>query len=260
MKKNARPLYSLFFLIGIALLFASCVNERKLVYFNSIRKDSVVFVQAQALQTVIAKNDILQININTPDEATNHLLNDQLLTSTGVTGGINGYLVDEDGIVKIPQLGAVKAAGLTKNQLSSLVANDLLKKQLAKDPIVTVRIVNYRITVMGEVNRPGVIPVPNERITLPEALGQAGDLNPYANRDSLLLIRENNGKRIFKRFSMRTDQIFDKDIYNLQNQDIIYVASSKVRAESNDRSVQYISLGMSGVSLLVVLYLQLFKR
>ena len=243
----------------LCLLFSSCGNEKKLVYFNNLRKDSVIMVQAHALQTIIAKNDILQITISTLDETANRDLNLAASANPNVSGAINGYLVDETGVIKLPQLGAIKAEGLTKNQLAQVITDALLGKQLAKDPVVTVRILNYKITVLGEVQRPGVITVPNERITLPEALGQAGDLTPYASRDSIKLIREVGGKRIVKIFSLNNDQIFNGDIYNLQNQDIIYVKPTKLRAESTDRSLQYASIGMSAISVLLVIYIQLIK-
>ncbi|PTQ99365.1 polysaccharide export outer membrane protein [Mucilaginibacter yixingensis] len=259
MKITLNRLHILSIFAVLCLLFSSCSNEKNLVYFTNLRKDSVILVQAHALQTIIAKNDILQVNISTLDETTNRDLNLGASANSNVAGAINGYLVDETGVIKLPQLGAIKAEGLTKNQLAQVITDALLSKQLAKDPIVTVRILNYKITVLGEVQHPGVVAVPNERITLPEALGEAGDLTPYASRDSIRLIREANGKRIVKIFSLNKDQAFDSDIYNLQNQDIIYVKPSKLRAESTDRSLQYASIGMSAVSLLLVLYIQLVK-
>lgn len=260
MKIRNKQSCTLFFLFFLALLLGSCANEKNLIYFKNLKRDSVLVAQAQTLQTVIAKNDVLQITISTLDETTNRDLNPAAInTITGAPGAIGGYLVDENGVVKLPELGVIKAEGLTKAQLAQVITDGLLTKQLAKDPIVTVRIVNYRITILGEVNRPGVISVVNERITLPEALGQAGDLNAYGSRDSIKLIREVGGKRIVKIFSLNNDQIFDKDLYYLQNQDIIYVKPTRLRAESTDHSLQYISVGMSAVSLIVVLYLQLIK-
>jgi polysaccharide biosynthesis/export protein len=195
------------------------------------------------------------------DENTTRALNAAVANNSGgvVPGTISGYLVDDSGLIKLPLLGAIKAEGYTKKQLEQLITNLLLEKQLAKDPVVVVRIASYKISVIGEVSRPGLISVPNERITLPEALAQAGDLTPYGRRDSVLLIREENGKRIFKRFSLNKGEMFNPDIYNLRNQDILYVSPSKDRAESTDRSLQYVSVGLSIVSLAIVVYLQVLK-
>jgi len=179
--------------------------------------------------------------------------------SNNSSAASNGYLVDETGIIKVPLIGAIKAEGLTKRELAKLITDLLLSKQIAKDPVVVVRILNYKITVLGEVNHPGVIQVPNERITLPEALGEAGDLTIYGRRNNVLLIREEGDKRIYKRFSLNESQLFDKDIYNLQNQDIIYVEPDNARAAATDRSTTLIPLAISVISLGLVLYLEFIK-
>jgi len=259
------------YVVGLVMLCAgffalsslnSCVSTKSIAYFSNIKKDSIAKIELQNIETIITKNDVLQINISTLDPNTNAILNATgavnagASTTSGVTGG---YLVDETGIVKIPEIGSVQAAGLTKRQLATKITNELLEKKLAKDPIVTVRIINYKITVLGEVNRPGVIPVPNEKITLPEALGQAGDLTIYGKRNNVLLIREVAGIRTLKRINLNSDQIFDKDIYNLQNQDIIYVEPNRARASTSDAATQLLPIGISVVSLILIIYTQ-FKH
>ncbi len=246
-------------ILGFILISSlnSCVSTKDLTYFNNVTKDTTEKIQLQALETIISKNDILQINFSTLDPATTTILN--AANSIGSSGATNGYLVDEAGIIKLPLIGALKAEGFTKRQLASTITEELLSKKLALDPIVTVRIVNYKVTILGEVNHPGVIPVPNERITLPEAIGEAGDLTIYGKRNNVLLIREVDGKRIYKRFSLNNDQLFNKDIYNLQNQDIIYVEPNKARASASDITTQLLPVGISIVSLLLIIYSQ-FKH
>jgi len=255
-----KALFCLFTLITGSFLISSlnsCVSTKTLTYFNNITKDTTENIQLQALETKISKNDVLQITISTLDPATTAILNAANTASTA--GTLGGLLVDETGIIKLPLIGAVKAEGLTKRQLATTITNELLDKQLAKDPIVSVRIINFKVTVLGEVARPGVIPVPNEKITLPEALGAAGDLTIYGKRNNVLLVRTVDGKRIEKRFSLNNDQLFDKDIYNLQNQDIVYVEPNKARALSSDITTQLLPIAVSVVSLLLVLYVQ-FKH
>ena len=237
----------------------SCVSSKKLAYFTNLQKDSTATIDEQRLQTKINVSDILQINISTPDPITTAILNSSTAINTG-QGGVSGYLVDETGSIKLPLIGSVKAEGLTKIQLANAITETLLSKQIAKTPIVNVRIVNFKITILGEVSRPGVIPVPNERMTLPEALASAGDLTSYGKRDNVLLIREVDGKRITKRFSLNQSQLFDKDIYNLQNQDIIYVEPNSARAAASDRTTQLIPYFFSAASLLIVIYLQFIKN
>ncbi|WP_348085228.1 polysaccharide biosynthesis/export family protein [Mucilaginibacter sp.] len=235
------------------------MSSKKLAYFSNLQRDSMATIDEQRLQTKINVSDILQINISTPDPITTAILNSSTAVNTG-QGGVSGYLVDETGSIKLPLIGSVKAEGLTKIQLANTITETLLSKQIAKAPIVNVRIVNYKVTILGEVARPGVIPVPNERITLPEALASAGDLTAYGKRDNVLLIREVDGKRITKRFSLNQSQLFDKDIYNLQNQDIIYVEPNSARAAGADRTTQLIPYFFSAVSLLIVIYLQFIKN
>jgi len=252
--------YSPILLLGLfsVLVLNSCANSKKLAYFNNIQRDSVSTIQVQAIETKISKNDVVQVTISTLDEVTTRLLNPTNLSNNS-SAASNGYLVDETGIIKVPLIGAIKAEGLTKRELAKLITDLLLSKQIAKDPVVVVRILNYKITVLGEVNHPGVIQVPNERITLPEALGEAGDLTIYGRRNNVLLIREEGDKRIYKRFSLNESQLFDKDIYNLQNQDIIYVEPDNARAAATDRSTTLIPLAISVISLGLVLYLEFIK-
>lgn len=260
MKKNYKNnllIIGTFFLI---CLLASCVNVKKLTYFNTINHDSISNIEPLNLEEKIRKNDIIQVNVFTSDDVVTHLLNPSTTIAASSVGVPTlNYLVDEGGEIKFPILGVIKVEGLTKRELSAFITNEILEKKIAKDPVVTVRLANYQITVLGEVARPGVLPIVNERITLPEAIGAAGDLTIYGRRDNILLIREINGKRLYKRFNLNNQQIFEKDIYILQNHDIIYVEPNQAKASSSDNSPQYISIGVSLLSLLVVIYSQLIR-
>lgn len=260
MKKTVYKLLTILLAFVSLLALNSCVSSKRLTYFSNIRKDSTANVPISKIETIISRNDILSINISTPDEKTNILLNSRnAVNEAAGTGGVSGYLVDENGLLKIPLIGVINAAGLTKSQLANTIAELLLSKKLAKDPIVNIRVVNFKITILGEVARPGVFQIPNEKVTLPEALGLAGDLTAFGKRENVLLIREVDGKRIYKRFSLNNDQLFEKEIYNLQNQDIIYVEPNNARATSADRSTQLIPIFFGLVSLLIVLYSQFIR-
>jgi len=214
--------------------------------------DTTFKTQREVFETKINKNDILQINISTPDANTTNLLN--------VLGSASGCLVDESGMIVVPLIGPLKAEGLTKHQLADLITKTILSNKLAVTPFVTVRIINYKITILGEVGHPGVIAVPNEKITLPEALADAGDLTLYGRRDNILLIREVGDKTVAKRFSLSKEQIFNKDIYNLQNQDIIYVEPNNTRAATTDRITQLLPTVLSVASFVLVIYLELIRK
>lgn len=249
----------------------SCVNSKKLAYFNNISRDTTVQMQAVPPVFKISKNDLLQITVESLDIQTMAVLNQTNgapTASSGVTaqmpttplpgsspaaGNVAGNLVNEQGNITLPLLGIVKAAGLTKEELATEIKKELIDKKIVLDAIVTIRILNFKITILGEVNHPGVIPVPNEKITLPEALGLAGDLTPYGRRDNVLLARLVGNKLVYKRFSLNDDRLFDKDLYFLENNDLIYIEGNKAKAGQSDRSTQTIPVILSALSLLAIL-------
>lgn len=253
MKKTKYLLFILLFGFSALTLLNSCVSERKLVYFDNIKKDTVIDIQSLNVESKISKNDILQITILSPDASINQLF--------VASNGQSGYLVDESGSIKLALLGDVKVEGLTKPQLSTLLTKQLVEKKFAIDPIVTVRISNYKITVLGEVARPGVVAVPSERITLTEAIANAGDLTQFAKRDSIMLIRDVGNKRTITFVSLKnTNSVFNKDVFNLQNQDIVYVRPAKTKALSTDRSSQTVSYLATAFSVLLIIYTQFIRR
>jgi len=266
-----KPIIYLHFLFTGFILISSmnsCVNSKNLSYFNNIQRDTIVQMQAVPKLFIINKNDLLQVSIISMDVQTMAVLNatnGSPATSAGTSSSspnvpVNGNLVDEKGYITLPLIGYVKAGGLSKEQLAREITKELIDKKIALAPIVSVRILNYKITVLGEVMRPGVIPVPNEKITLPEAIGLAGDLTPYGRRDNLLLIRQVDDKIVYKRFSMNHDQVFSKDLYYLQNDDILYVEPNKAKAGLSDRSTQTIPLVLSALSLVVVALAFAFRK
>lgn len=257
MKKLSRYPCLLFIGFLITSSLNSCVNSKKLAYFNNIPNDTSIQIKAIPKLFKINKNDLLQISIVTLDVQTMAVLNaaNGAASASAVSSGgaMSGYLVDENGNVTLPLVGKIKAEELSKEQLATAITRELIEKKIALDPIVTVRILNYKITVLGEVAHPGVIPVPNEKITLPEALGLAGDLTLYGRRDNVLLIRSAGDRLIYKRFSLNNDQMFDKDFYYLQNEDIVYVTPNNAKAGLSDRSTQVLPIALSAVSVLVLI-------
>jgi polysaccharide biosynthesis/export protein len=251
----------------VMLTMNSCVNSKKLAYFNNIPRDTTVQMQAIPKLFKINKNDLLQITIQSLDVQAMASFNQTspsaasggTLPSAGSASGASaggaatGYLVDEKGNITLPLLGIVKAKEFTKEELAEEIKKEFIDKKIILDPIVTIRVLNYKITILGEVNHPGVIPVPNEKITLPEALGLAGDLTVYGRRDNALLVRMVGDKLVYKRFSLNNDQIFDKDVYYLQNNDLIYIEGNKAKAGLSERSTQTIPIFLSALSLLAVI-------
>jgi polysaccharide export outer membrane protein len=237
-------------------LFSSCIDMRKTAYFNDLQDGEIK--SAPATIPVIRKNDILNISVSSlnPDASAvfnaPNLLPTASSTILGATSQLVGYLVNEKGDILFPVVGTVHAEGLSTKQLSDNIAKSLTDKKLLIDPIVSIRITNYKITVLGEVGHPGVISVPSEQITILEALGFAGDLTIYARRDNVLLIREKGGNKIVQHIDLNSKDILSSTFYNLEPNDVIYVQPNKDKVRSVDNSRQLVPVAFAALSFLVI--------
>jgi polysaccharide export outer membrane protein len=171
------------------------------------------------------------------------------------------YTVNRDGDINFPVLGKLHVEGLTRNQLEQFVKEKIIAEGYIKEPVVTVQFMNFRVTVNGEVARPGTYEIKNDHITLFEALSMAGDLTIYGKRDNIKVIREKNGERTVFEVDLRTANIFDSPVYYLQQNDIIYVTPSKYRSNqaNNAGQVQQISFWVSLASFLMSVAVLVFK-
>jgi polysaccharide export outer membrane protein len=149
--------------------------------------------------------------------------------------------------------------GLTKSQLKEIIIKNLLDKKLLVDPIVDIRFVNFRVTVLGEVGRPAVVNVPNEKISILEAIGMAGDLTIYANRENVLLIRETNGNKEIKRLNLNSNEIFTSPYYYLKSNDVVYAEPNKTKVRSTSQSWQILPIVLGSLSFLVIVADRLIK-
>jgi polysaccharide export outer membrane protein len=250
------------FKILILLAFVSnfliaCTSTREAVYFYN-QPEGVYDNLVPATLQVINSNDILSITVSSLNPEATLIFNNPT-SNTGSTGSgsftqSTGYLIDQEGFIQFPVLGKIKVAGLTKMELTEFLRKTLVDKQLLLDPVVAVRYLNFRITVLGEVTRPMVVAVPNEKISLLEAIGMAGDLTIYARRDNILLIREEKGKRMMKRLNLNSGDIFNSQYYYLKSNDIVYVEpnKSKIFSASNTRVILPIVFSALSVVAIVI--------
>ncbi len=238
----------------VILLLTSCVNMQKAVYFNG-QGDATLPSTVVIPQTVISTNDLLSITVTSLDAKASALFNTSNMTSDAGGGPVqvSGYLVDADGNIQFPMLGTIKATGLTEGQLRSVIIKGITDKKLLLDPIVTVRHLNFRVTVLGEVANPTVLNVPSEKITLLEALGLAGDVTVYGKRDNVLVIREEGGQKIIKRLNLNTSEIFTSSYYYLRSNDIVYVEPNKAKVASTARAYQLLPIILSGLSFAAII-------
>lgn len=249
------------FLFAFSFLFQSCVTKRNLVYFSNL-SDSTVYSQAIANQVepTIQPNDVLNIRVATLSPDANILFNSGSLPmdnqSTGIAqaapSAMEGYLVDANGYVNFPIIGKVQIAGLTREQAQDAIAQEVSKT--AKDPIVNVQIMNFKISVVGEVAHPGVFTIPNNRVNVLEALGMAGDMTPYAVREKVLVVHEKNGQRSMEWLDMTDKNVFNNPNFYLQQNDVVYVQPyNKIKERNSDPTrFQVWSIITSSISVLAL--------
>lgn len=254
-----------FFFMGILLLavfVTSCVNTRKAIYFNEIN-DGVITANTPVPEPKIQKNDILSIIISDIDQTSasyyNTMNNTLAVTNQNGSLAVAGYLVAPDGTIQFPVLGSLKAEGLTKDQLKDNIRKELITRKLLLDPIISIRFLSFHVTVLGEVNHPSDINIPNEKISLLEAIGLAGDLTIYAKRDNILVIREENGNKVIKRLDLNSNELLSSPYYYLQSNDIVYVEPNKSRVASTGRGQQWIPAVLSGLSLIAIVVDRIVK-
>ena len=254
MKSKGFKNRDLLFVCSLALCVSGCVSTRKAVYFDGLT-DTKIPSNSPVPESIIQKNDLLSISVSSLNEtasATFNAPNFSTITPNGYST-VQGYLVGQDGTIQFPILGATKAAGLTKEQLRINITKKLVDQELLKDPIVTVRFLNFRVTVLGEVKNPAVLSVPSEKISLLEALGLAGDLTIYAKRDNILVIREDeSGNKEVKRINLNSTELLSSPYYYLRSNDIVYVEPNKSKVASAGRGQQWVPAVLSGLSLIAI--------
>jgi polysaccharide export outer membrane protein len=233
----------------IILLCTSCGSTRKAVYFDNIQ-DATIPITIENLEPVLQKNDLLSISVGSLNRTASEAFNAP--NSSGTLTQASGYLIDQDGNIKFPVLGTIKAAGITKKALGDYITKSLIESKQLLDPVVTVRYLNFKVTVLGEVARPMVVSVPNEKITLLEALGTAGDLTLFARRNNVLILRDEANSRIVKRIDLNSRELLTSPYFNLKSNDVIYVEPNKAKVASTTRTTQLLPIILSGLSVLFV--------
>ena len=261
----ARPLPFLCFLSLFVFAFTSCVSTQKATYFNDAGDTTFVIRSDDAADAPILKNDILSVTISSANAEASALFNTSnnyntsSTSSAGTQTNVSGSLVNSDGFIQLPILGNIKAAGISRKQLKADITTLILDKKLLIDPIVTIRYLNFEVTVLGEVAHPTVINVPNEKISLVKALGLAGDITVYGKKDNVLLIRENDGKRKIKRINLNSKNFLTSSYYYLQPNDVIYVEANKEKVAQASRNQALLPTILSGLSVIAVVLTQLIK-
>lgn len=247
-------------------ILVSCGSVKDIAYLQGedlLAKTTVM----DTFSLKIQKDDLLDITVSCADP---ELLRPFLQYGNGVDGSggygfaggnnIKGYLVEVDGTINFPLLGKIKVIGLTRRQLTDLIQNRLQKGRYIKDPIVMVRFQNFRVSILGEVSKPGTYNISSERITLFEALSLAGDLTVHGRRNRVAVVRETDGVRTILYHDLRSRDIFQSPDFYLKQNDLVYVEPNHAKADASVQS-QFTSAGtwISLVSLLATIGVILFK-
>ncbi len=248
---------TLFLAICTVAILASCSSKSVAYLQNS---DTVNYEQSRVLYDArIMPKDQLTISVNTVNPEASAPFNLTVQNTYRQGGSLSGgqgllmpYLVDNDGYINYPMIGKIKVSGLTKRECEKLIL-DKIRPFLAEDtnPVVTVQMSSYSVSVLGEVNRPGSYQVAREKISILEALAQAGDLTIYGVRDRVKLIREDaTGKKEVHELNLMDANIINSPYYYLQQNDIVYVEPNKVKSQ-NSKVGQVTTLTFSATSILI---------
>jgi len=256
MKKYLSICLKSFALIYISIAFVACSGVKNIGYFQNVGAiDSVSASNVIGFtEPVIQPDDILAISLFTIDPTTGAQVNQlasQAVVGLNGTNAINGFLVDKNGEIELSGIGKVQLLGLT-----TFKARDLIRTKAAvnyKNPSVQVRFANFKVNVIGEVNKPALYTLPNEKVTVVDAIGLAGDLTLYGKRENILVIREKDGKKEYARLNLYDTDIFKSPFYYLKQNDIVYVEPHKSKtAALNAPTRTSIGLILSAISVLVL--------
>jgi polysaccharide export outer membrane protein len=250
--------------------FSACKSSQELIntynYFET-HSDTLNSLTKQLKEPVIQKNDLLSIMVHSTSLNQEQAQVFNLLNSNqgGGGGGMNittqGYLVDFEGNIRLPMIGAVKAEGLTKSALNKELVTRL--SPYIKDPVINIRFLNFRVMMMGEIQSPGPQTFPNERATIVDAIGQAGGLTATGKRTNIMVFREHpDGKRTVDTLNLNDARVFGADAYQLQQNDIVYVSPYKNKLKgvnANPTIYRDIPFAISLFSTLLLLINLVFK-
>ncbi len=262
-------IYFLLFTCHLSL-FTSCLTHKELINFRTGEEPTPTLVNMSKQDIMnqadikLQTNDVLAIIIASPDGVLAtpfNIVSTQQGAQTFTPNSPTTYLINREGVIDLPTIGTIKAAGLTvkevREEILTRVSKDLV------NPSVNVRLINFKVSVTGEVARPGVIQVPNERMTILEALAEAGDFTPYSNRRHVMIIREKNGVREIGDLDFKDTKFFSSPYYFLQQNDVIYIEPIKGKIAQIQQPINtYIQPIVSGLSIIATLtsLIYLFSR
>ena len=255
-------------LVFIVLL--SACSTPKVAYFQDVQPG----VEEQVLNTLeirIRPEDKISILVNSKDPLLTNLFNLPYISkqigatsaNSGSNQGVSGYTVNPKGNIDFPVLGEVHVEGMTRDEIAAHIKNELITKNLVKDPVVTVEFMNLTVAVLGEVSKPGRFNIDKDKLTLLDVISMAGDLTIHGKRENVSVMREENGKQIVYKVNLNSGyDLYASPVYYLQQNDVVYVEPNSLRARQatvNGNNVRSTSFWFSLTSLLTTIVVLIVK-
>ncbi|WP_142786040.1 polysaccharide biosynthesis/export family protein [Changchengzhania lutea] len=228
--------FKILFALSCLVILNSCATKKDVVYFQNAKNFETI-VDTDTFKAKLKTGDIVSIYVSTLDLTVTQPYN--IIRNTGNNGSLIDYLIDSEGNIDFPVLGKVKLVGLTVEEAKELFKTKFAEGDLLKDPVIIIRILNFRVTIAGAVSNPGVYMVSGERISILEALTLAGDLTIKGRRDNVLVVRDFNGTKTYTRVDLTNKEVFNSPVYYLTQNDYIYVEpnNSSISNASGDSRI-----------------------
>lgn len=252
-------------LLAMVLAFSSCFSTKPVPYFQG-GLDTTQSQNIKIPDQTIQKGDILNIVIYSDNVEATAIYNQAAGAGaassvqgakgnmTTAPAGTTGYLVDNNGNIRLHAIGVLPVEGLTRQQLEALITQKLVQLGVLSNPYCVIRFNNFKVTVLGEVAAPGVFTIPTEKASVLEALGLAGDITIYGRKDMVMLIRENQGKRTYYNLNLTDPTIFSSPNFYLRQNDVLVVQADQRKTTAGDQqSMMYLTLAFTALSTVAIL-------
>lgn len=228
----------LLFLFSVCALLSSCNARKNIVYLQDNKIEQIQAI-ANANKIKVQPGDQLQIIVSCKDPELAAILNMPIVSFHTQTSTVNTsnsvvtYVVNNDGTIDFPILGSIPVVGLTREEVRTTISNKIKELELIQDFVVTVNFSNLKIYVLGEVSSPGTYTITDNNVNVLQAIAMARDLTIHGRRDEVYVVREQENNRVTYRLDLRSDSIFQSPAFYLKQNDVVYVAPSKVRANQS---------------------------
>jgi polysaccharide biosynthesis/export protein len=239
------------------MMLSGCAARRDLVYFSNMAETATVN-KSQDQQVLIKRGDVVNVTVNSLSPESNNLFYGNKNMGTNPRPGSEGYKVDKNGNIQLPLIGEIKIEGLSVEDAQTAIASELIKH--VKAPVVDLRLSNFKITVIGEVNKPATFIINDEQVNVLEALGLAGDMTVYGRRENVLIIRNEDGNKTMTRLNLNKLESMKSPFFTLKQNDIVYIEPDRSKAVEYSQNTRMMPLVIASISAIAVLAAVLLKR